>query len=150
MTEWCNRPLGRIYPVVFIDAIHVKIRDGQVNNRTIFVAIGVTTAGERDILGLWAGEAGREPSSGSRCSLEINTRGTADVCIVVCDGLTGLPDAVAAVAASDYADVHHSSATQHFSLRAPQVLGPVVERHQARVHRPTEAAGKERNARVLD
>jgi putative transposase len=55
MTEWCNRPLER---VLFIDAIFVKIRDGQVTNRPIYVAVGVSCAGERDILGLWAGDGG--------------------------------------------------------------------------------------------
>src|SRR3954449_4482076 len=68
MTEWCNRPLESVYPVVFIDAIFVKIRDGQVTNRPIYVAVGVTCTGERDILGLWAGDVGRAPSSGCRCS----------------------------------------------------------------------------------
>lgn len=58
MAEWCNRPLESVYPVVFIDAIFVKIRDGQVTNRPIYVAVGVTCAGERDILGLWAGDGG--------------------------------------------------------------------------------------------
>ena len=47
-----------MYPVVFIDAIHVKVRDGQVTNRPVYVAIGVTCGGERDILGLWAGDGG--------------------------------------------------------------------------------------------
>jgi putative transposase len=56
MTEWRNRPLDRVSPVLFIDAIVVKIRDGQVVNRPIYVVIGVTVNGERDILGLWAGE----------------------------------------------------------------------------------------------
>ena len=58
MTEWQNRPLDRVYPVVFIDAIHVKVRDGQVTNRPVYVAIGVSVNGERDILGLWAGDGG--------------------------------------------------------------------------------------------
>jgi putative transposase len=58
MTEWANRPLDRVYPVMFIDAIHVKIRDGQLANRPIYVAIGVTVNGERDTLGLWAGDGG--------------------------------------------------------------------------------------------
>src|ERR1700758_2952032 len=58
MTEWCNRPPEPVYPVVYIDAIHVKVRDGQVTNRPIYVAVGVTCAGERDILGLWAGDGG--------------------------------------------------------------------------------------------
>jgi len=56
MTEWRNRPLDRVYPVIFIDAIVVKVRDGQVVNRPICVVIGVTINGERDILGLWAGD----------------------------------------------------------------------------------------------
>ncbi|ABG92301.1 transposase [Rhodococcus jostii RHA1] len=55
MAEWSLRPLD---PVIFIDAIHVKVRDGQVTNRPIYVAIGVTVNGERDILGLWAGDSG--------------------------------------------------------------------------------------------
>lgn len=97
MTEWCNRPLDRVYPVMFIDAIHVKIRDGQVTNRPIYVAIGVTTSGERDILGLWAGDGGEGAKFWLSVLTEIKNRGTADVCIVVCDGLTGPPDAVNAV-----------------------------------------------------
>ena len=58
MTEWQNRPLERVYPVVFVDAINVKFREGQVANRPVYVAMGVTVDGERDILGLWAGEGG--------------------------------------------------------------------------------------------
>lgn len=58
MAEWCHRPLEGVYPVVFIDAIHLKVRDGQVTNRPIYVAIGVTVGGERDILGLWVGDGG--------------------------------------------------------------------------------------------
>ncbi|MDX2565430.1 transposase, partial [Streptomyces sp. TX20-6-3] len=55
MAEWQNRPLDPVYPVVFIDAIHMKIRDGAVANRPIHVALAVTTEGRREILGLWAG-----------------------------------------------------------------------------------------------
>jgi putative transposase len=60
MTVWQNRPLDHVYPVVFIDAINVKIGEGQVANRQIYVAIGVTVDGERDILGLWAGDGAGE------------------------------------------------------------------------------------------
>ena len=60
MTGWCHRPLEPVYPVVFIDAIHVKIRDGQVTNRPVYIAIGVTCAGERDILELWAATVARD------------------------------------------------------------------------------------------
>src|SRR6478735_991533 len=54
MAEWQNRPLDAVYPVIFIDAIHVEIRDGAVANRPIYVALAVTVEGRRDILGLWA------------------------------------------------------------------------------------------------
>ncbi|MGH7735677.1 MAG: IS256 family transposase, partial [Gemmatimonadales bacterium] len=97
MIEWQNRPLDVVYPVMFIDAIHVKIRDGQVANRPIYVAIGVTIDGERDILGLWAGEGGEGAKYWAHVLTEIKNRGTKDVCIVVCDGLTGLSDAVSSV-----------------------------------------------------
>jgi putative transposase len=94
MAEWQNRPLDRVYPVLFIDAIHVKIRDGQVANRPIYCAVGVTVDGERDILGLWAGTGGEGAKYWLQVLTEIRNRGTNDVCIVVCDGLKGLPDAV--------------------------------------------------------
>ncbi|MFD4578188.1 IS256 family transposase, partial [Streptomyces sp. NPDC058417] len=58
MAEWQSRPLDAVYPVVFIDAIHVKIRDGAVANRPIYVALAVTAEGRREILGLWAGDGG--------------------------------------------------------------------------------------------
>ena len=58
MAEWANRPLDRVYPVLFVDAINVKIRDGQVADRPIYVALAVTVDGKRDILGLWAGDGG--------------------------------------------------------------------------------------------
>jgi len=97
MVEWQNRPLDRVYPVMFIDAIHVKIREGQVANRPIYVAIGVTVDGERDILGLWAGDGGEGAKYWAHVLTEIKNRGAKDVCIVVCDGLTGLVDAVSSV-----------------------------------------------------
>ena len=76
---------GAVYPVMFIDAIFVKIRDGQVANRPIYVAIGVTVDGERDILGLWAGQGGEGAKYWLTVLTEINNRGVADVCIVCCD-----------------------------------------------------------------
>jgi len=94
MTEWQNRPLDRVYPVVFIDAIVVKVRDGQVRNKPFYVAVGVTTAGERDILGIWAGDGGEGAKFWLGVLTEIKNRGVEDVCIVVCDGLKGLPDAI--------------------------------------------------------
>jgi putative transposase len=96
MAEWQSRPLDRVYPVIFIDCIHVKIREGNVTNRPIYLALGVTVNGERDMLGLWAGEHG--DGEGAKYWLrvlsEIKNRGVADVLMVVCDGLKRLPDAV--------------------------------------------------------
>ncbi|WP_371384200.1 IS256 family transposase [Rhodococcus sp. GXMU-t2271] len=97
MAEWSARPLDPVYPVLFIDAIHVKIRDGQVTNRPVYVAIGVTVDGHRDILGLWAGDGGEGAKFWLAVLTEIKNRGTGDVCIVVCDGLKGLPEAITTV-----------------------------------------------------
>ena len=58
MPEWATRPLDAVYVAVFIDAIMVKVRDGQVANRPVYAAIGVTTEGCKDVLGLWAGTGG--------------------------------------------------------------------------------------------
>ena len=67
ISEWQNRPLDPVYPVVFIDAINVKIRDGNVANRPIYTALGVTVDGTRDVLGLWAGEHGDGAGPSIRC-----------------------------------------------------------------------------------
>jgi transposase-like protein len=97
MVEWQNRPLDRVYPVVFIDAVNVKIRDGQVANRPIYVALAVTAEGHRDILGLWAGDGGEGAKHWLRVLSELKNRGVEDVLMLVCDGLKGLPDAVGEV-----------------------------------------------------
>jgi putative transposase len=96
MAEWQSRPLDPVYAVVFTGAIQVKIREGQVANRPLYLALGVTADGERDILGLWAGEHGDGEGAKFwlRVLTEIKNRGTRDVLMVVCDGLKGLPDAV--------------------------------------------------------
>ncbi|QDP94882.1 IS256 family transposase [Microlunatus elymi] len=99
LAAWQSRPLDPVYAVLFIDAIQVKIREGEVCNRPIYLALGVTADGERDVLGLWAGEHGDGEGAKYwlRVLTEIKNRGTNDVCMLVCDGLTGLPDAVSAV-----------------------------------------------------
>ena len=99
LAEWQSRPLDPVYAVLFIDVINVKIRDGQVANRPIYVVLGVTADGERDVLGLWAGEHGDGEGAKFwlRVLAEIKNRGTRDVLMVVCDGLKGLPDAIARV-----------------------------------------------------
>jgi putative transposase len=97
LAAWQSRPLDAVYPVIFIDAIQVKIRDGSVANRPIYVALGVSVDGERDILGLWAGDGGEGAKYWLHVLTEIKNRGVGDCCIVVCDGLAGLPDAISAV-----------------------------------------------------
>ena len=97
MAEWQNRPLDPVYPVIFIDASHVKVRDGPVANRPIYVALAVSVEGTRDILGLWAGDGGEGAKHWLHVLTELKNRGAGDVCVLVCDGLTGLPDAVAQV-----------------------------------------------------
>lgn len=94
MVEWQNRPLDPVYPVVFIDAIHVKVRDGQVTNKAFYVAIGVTVDGQRDILGLWAGNGGEGAKHWLAVLTELKNRGVVDVLMLVCDGLKGLPESV--------------------------------------------------------
>jgi len=97
MTEWAARPLDSIYAAVFIDAIVVKVRDGQVANRPFYAAIGVTLAGERDILGLWAGQGGEGAKFWMAVLTDLKNRGIRDVFFLVCDGLKGLPEVVSNV-----------------------------------------------------
>jgi putative transposase len=94
MTDWQQRPLDEIYAAVFIDAIMVKVRDGQVANRPFYAAIGVSLAGDKDILGLWAGTGGEGAKFWMSVLTDIRNRGVKDTFFVVCDGLKGLPEVV--------------------------------------------------------
>ena len=94
MQDWATRPLDGVYVAVFIDAIVVKVRDGQVANRPVYAAIGVSLDGERDILGLWAGTGGEGAKFWMSVLTDIKNRGTQDVFFLVCDGLKGLPEVV--------------------------------------------------------
>ena len=94
MQAWQARPLDEVYAAVFIDAIVVKVRDGQVANRPVYAAIGVTLAGDKDILGLWAGTGGEGAKFWMSVLTDLKNRGVKDVFFVVCDGLKGLPDVV--------------------------------------------------------
>ena len=94
MKAWQHRPLDGIYAAIFIDAIVVKVRDGQVANRPVYAAIGVTLAGEKDILGLWAGTGGEGAKFWMSVLTDIRNRGVRDVFFLVCDGLKGLPEVV--------------------------------------------------------
>ncbi|MFL0243494.1 IS256 family transposase [Mycobacterium sp. SMC-17] len=94
MNDWSVRPLDETYAAIFIDAIVVKVRDGQVANRPFYAAIGVTLAGERDILGLWAGTGGEGAKFWMSVLTDLRNRGIKDTFFVVCDGLKGLPEVV--------------------------------------------------------
>lgn len=98
MQAWWARPLESVYAAIFIDAIMVKVRDGQVRNRPVYAAIGVDLDGHKDILGMWAGDGDGESAKFWLAVLtELKNRGVRDVFFVVCDGLKGLPDSVNAV-----------------------------------------------------
>ena len=93
---WQNRPLERVYPIVYLDALVVKIRDGHtVRNQACYVALGVNLDGERDVLGLWF-----QQTEGAKFWLhvltDLKTRGVADILFVCVDGLTGFPEAIEA------------------------------------------------------
>jgi putative transposase len=95
--EWQNRPLDAVYPVVFFDALRVKIRDeGLVRNKAVYVALAITADGDKEVLGLWI-----EQTEGAKFWLkvmnELKTRGVADILIAAVDGLTGFPEAIGAV-----------------------------------------------------
>lgn len=97
VTEWQNRPLSRIYAVVFLDAIHVYVKqDGIVTKKAAYVAIGVDLEGKRDVLGIWIGA-----SESSKYWLgvvnELKNRGVDDILIASVDGLNGFPEAIRAV-----------------------------------------------------
>ena len=97
VTAWQSRPLEAMYPVVFFDALRVKIReDAVVRNKAIYLALGVLPDGTRDILGLWI-----ENTEGAKFWMKVfndlKTRGVADILIAVTDGLKGMPEALAAV-----------------------------------------------------
>jgi putative transposase len=95
--EWQNRPLEALYPLVFLDALRVKVRDeGTVRNKAVHVALGVRPDGTKEVLGLWV-----EQTEGAefwlRVMTELRERGVEDILIAVVDGLKGFPDAIAAV-----------------------------------------------------
>jgi len=94
---WQNRPLEPTYAIVYFDALRVKIRDeGLVRNKAVYLAIGVTCAGDKEILGLWI-----EQTEGAKFWLkvmnELKARGTDDLLIAVVDGLKGFPEAITSI-----------------------------------------------------
>ena len=93
---WQSRPLDPIYPIVYLDCIHVKIREGAVRVKAVYLAIGVTMTGEKEVLGLWLSQ-----TEGAKFWLQVVTelrnRGVQDIFIACVDGLKGFPEAIEAV-----------------------------------------------------
>jgi putative transposase len=128
MAAWQSRPLDRVYPVLLIDAIVVKVRDSQVANRPVYVAIGVDLDGERDVLGLWLGPSGGEGAKQWMSMLsELRNRGLHDALIVCCDGLKGLPEAIRVTWPN--ATVQTCVVHLVLALRLQEVLGQ--DRHES-------------------
>jgi putative transposase len=97
IAAWQTRPLERVYPVIFFDALRVKIRDeGSVRNKAVYLALGVLRDGTREMLGLWI-----EQTEGAKFWMKVfsdlKSRGCQDILIAVTDGLTGMGEALAAV-----------------------------------------------------
>jgi transposase-like protein len=148
---WASRPLDRVYPVVLIDAIHVKIRDGQVANRPVYVAVGINLAGDRDVLGMWVGTGGEGAKHWMACLAELRNRGIADVMIVACDGLKGLPEAIAEIwplATVQLCVVHLVRASLRYASKAH--WGQITKALRTVYTAPTVAAAEARFAEFED
>ena len=93
---WQARPLDAVYPIVYLDCIHVKVRDGTVRAKAVYLAIGITMAGEKEVLGLWLAQ-----TEGAKFWLQVVTelknRGVQDIFIACVDGLKGFPEAIETV-----------------------------------------------------
>lgn len=111
--------------MIFVDAIVVKVRDGQVRNTPFYVVMGVTTNGERDILGIWAGDGAEGARFWLQVFSQLKNRGVDDVLIAVCDGLKGLPEAITSF---------HYAGRQHRDA--------IVKALKGGVHRPVRGRGQ--------
>jgi transposase-like protein len=98
VSTWQNRPLAAIYPIIYLDAIHLKIRrDGKVSNTAVYVVLAVDLEGRRDILGHWIGDGGEGANFWLSVVSDLQSRGVEDVFIACVDGLAGFSDAIGAV-----------------------------------------------------
>ena len=96
--EWQNRPLASIYPIVYLDAIHLKLRhEGKVENIAVYTVLGVDLEGHRDALGYWVGEGGESSNFWLSVVSDLQNRGVKDIFIACMDGLTGFKEAILAV-----------------------------------------------------
>ena len=93
---WRARPLDQVYPIVYQDCIHVKVRDGAVLAKAVYLAIGITLTGEKEVLGLWLSQ-NEGAKSWLQVVTELKNRGVQDILIACVDGLKGFPEAIEAV-----------------------------------------------------
>lgn len=95
---WQNRPLAAIYPIVYLDAIHLKLRrDGRVQNTAVYIVLGVDLEGQRDVLGHWVGDGGEGANFWLSVVSDLQARGVQDIFIACVDGLAGFSEAIRAV-----------------------------------------------------
>jgi putative transposase len=144
VTQWQQRPLDAMYPVVLFDCLRVKIRDeGIVKNKAVYLALGIDRDGVKDVLGLWIAQT-EGAAFWLRVMTELKSRGVEDILITLIDGLTGFPDAIQAV--FPQAQIHHC--VVHLVRRS---LGYVPHRERKGVadalrniyRAPTEVAARE-------
>jgi putative transposase len=96
--EWQNRALANVYPIVYLDAIHIKLRhEGKVENIAVYTVLGVDVEGHRDILGHWVGNGGESSNFWLSVITDLQNRGVQDILIACMDGLSGFKEAVLAV-----------------------------------------------------
>ena len=97
LREWQNRPLDPVFPILYIDALVVKVRDGgTVRNKAAYLAVGIDVDGRKHVLGCWLGAGDEGAKFWLAVLTEIKNRGVSDIIFVCCDGLKGLPDAIEA------------------------------------------------------
>ena len=97
--QWQNRPLDSLFPILFLDALYIKLRqNGQVKSRAVYMVLGINLSGQKEVLGLWTGP---QENEGAKFWLKVLTdlrnRGLQDIFIACVDGLTGFPDAIETV-----------------------------------------------------
>ena len=96
--EWQNRPLAAIYPIVYLDALHLNLRrEGKIEKVAVYIVLAVDTDGHKDVLGIWVGDGGEGAKFWLNVLTELQNRGVEDILIACVDGLTGFPQAIEAI-----------------------------------------------------
>jgi len=96
--EWQNRPLAAVYPIVYLDALHLKLRrEGRIENVAVYIVLAVDTDGHKDVLGNWVGDGGEGANFWLNVLTDLQSRGVEDILIACVDGLTGFSAAIEAL-----------------------------------------------------